>query len=143
MVIGVLTTSIAVGLLTYMVLGTDAKFDTLNGLLSYYVPRVTVVIFIEVFSFFFLKMYKSNLSEIKYYQQEITNISTQQVVYESSILSNDNGVLLSFVNSTLSQRLKGDSIDSVTDTSSQIEHLSRVVQETSKIIANLSKSSKS
>lgn len=143
LVIGVLTTSIAVGLLTYMVLGTDAKLDTLAGLLSYYIPRVTVVMFIEVFSFFFLKMYKSNLSEIKYYQQEITGISTQQVVYESAVLSNDSGALLSFVSSVLGNaKQSGESI-SQADTSTQIEHLSKVVQETSKIIANLSKSSKS
>ena len=143
LVIGVITTSIAVGLLTYMVLGTDAKLETLTGILSYYVPRVTVVIFIEVFSFFFLKMYKANLAEIKYYQQEITSISTQQIVYESAILSNDNGVLLSFVNTALDKGEKAVPESPVKDTSTQIEHLSKVVQETSKIIANLSKSSKS
>ena len=142
LVIGVLTTSIAVGLLTYMVLGTDTKLETLIGILSYYVPRVTVVIFIEVFSFFFLKMYKSNLSEIKYYQQEITKISTQQIVYESAILSDDNGTLLSFVNTALNQGRKDESEDSIEDRSMQIEHLSRVVQETSKIISSLSRSTK-
>ncbi|REG82150.1 hypothetical protein [Marinomonas pollencensis] len=142
LVIGVLTTSIAVGLLTYMVLGTDAKLESLTGILSYYIPRVTVVIFIEVFSFFFLKMYKSNLTEIKYYQKEITNISTQQIVYESAVLSNENGALSSFVRAALNQSEETGTEQSKADTVDQIEHLSKVVQETSKIISNLSKSSK-
>lgn len=141
LVIGVLTTSIAVGLLTYMVLGTDAKIDTWTGLLSYYVPRVTVVIFIEVFSFFFLRMYKSNLQEIKFYQQEITKISTQQVIYENSVLSEDKGALVQFVQFSLNQNHEQSELIQSKDTNAQIEHLSKVVQETSKIISSLSKSS--
>lgn len=143
LVIGVLTTSIAVGLLIYMVLGTETKLGTLTGLLSYYIPRVTVAIFIEVFSFFFLKMYKSNLSEIKYYQQEITKISTQQIVYESATLSQENTALLSFINNALSTNSQTEPANSMADTSTQIEDLAKIVQETSKIISNLSKSTKS
>jgi len=141
LVIGVLTTSIAVSLLTFMVLGNDAKLDNLTGLLSYYVPRVTVVTFIEVFSFFFLRMYKSNLSEIKFYQQEITKISTQQVIYENSVLSVDDGTLAQFVQYSLNQVHEENEINRSKDTSVQIEQLSKVVQETSKIISNLLKNS--
>jgi len=62
LVIGVLTTVIAVSLLTYMVLGTNSSFESLTALLSHYVPRVTVVLFIEVFSFFFLRLHRSTLA---------------------------------------------------------------------------------
>lgn len=140
LVIGVLTTAIAVSLLAYMVLGNDANLDTLTGLLSYYLPRVTVVIFIEVFSFFFLKMYKSNLAEIKFYQQEITKISTQQVIYENSVLSKEDGDLGQFVQYSLNQVNQSNESPQTQNTSVQIEHLSKVVQETSKIISNISKS---
>ncbi|AVF66041.1 hypothetical protein LRL27_004738 [Vibrio alginolyticus] len=140
LVIGVLTTAIAVSLLTYMVLSNDTKLDTLTDLFSYYVPRVTVVIFIEVFSFFFLKMYKSNLSEIKFYQQEITKISTQQVIYESALVIQDNHVLSPFVQYSLDKSSDTSEVKDTESVNFKIEQLSKVAQETSKIIASLSKS---
>lgn len=89
LVIGVLTTALAVGLLAYMVLGVDHKFVDLIELLSYYIPRVTTVVFIEVFSFFFLKLYKSNLGEIKYYQNELTNLAVQEIGLETARLTKE------------------------------------------------------
>jgi len=38
------------------------------------VPRVTLGLFIQVFAFFFLRLYKSTLEEIKYYQNELTTL---------------------------------------------------------------------
>jgi hypothetical protein len=83
LVIGVLTSSIAVALLAYMVLGTADPFSSLTALLSHYVPRVTVVLFIEVFSFFFLRLYRATLAEIRLYQQDITSLMLRQVALET------------------------------------------------------------
>ncbi|MGE8538935.1 MAG: hypothetical protein ACN6NI_06595 [Acinetobacter sp.] len=44
------------------------------NLISYFLPRVLIVIFIEFFSFFFLNLYKKSLDEIKYFQNEMTNL---------------------------------------------------------------------
>ncbi len=84
LVIGVLTTTLAVSLLAFMVLGTIQIFDSLTSLLSYYVPRISVVLFIEVFSFFFLKLYRATLSETRSYQADITSISLKQVAVEAA-----------------------------------------------------------
>ncbi|MBI5525005.1 MAG: hypothetical protein HY897_01580 [Deltaproteobacteria bacterium] len=43
--------------------------------LSHYVPRITTVTFIEVFAFFFLKLYRASLIEIKFYQNELTSLA--------------------------------------------------------------------
>ncbi len=40
-------------------------------------PRVLLVISIEVFAYFFLKLYKNGLEEIKYFQNELTNIESK------------------------------------------------------------------
>ena len=61
LVIGTLTTLAAVGLLIYMVMGHDNKIDSITNLFSYYVPRISTVVFIEIFGFFFLRLYKSGL----------------------------------------------------------------------------------
>lgn len=39
-----------------------------------YFSRLTLVIFIELLAIFFLKLYKENLNEKRYYQNELTNI---------------------------------------------------------------------
>lgn len=82
--IGVVTTIAAVGILASTVITGEA---TLKGeaLLSYYLPRFTLSVFIEIFSFFFLKLYKSGLSEIKYFQNELTNAEFKFIATEKSI----------------------------------------------------------
>lgn len=82
LVIGTLTTTFAIGLLVYMVAAQTAAFADLTALLAYYIPRVTTAIFIQVFAFFFLKLYKANLGEIQYYQNELTNLTLVDVSLE-------------------------------------------------------------
>src|SRR5450830_496423 len=57
---------------------------TLIGLmvLAYFVPRVSLVMLIEVFAYFFLKLYKQSLSEIKYFQNEITNVESSHLAIQ-------------------------------------------------------------
>jgi ABC-type transport system involved in multi-copper enzyme maturation permease subunit len=76
-----------IGLQVYLYQGTFASFPLL---LSYYIPRLTIVIFIEIFAFFFLKIYKSTLAEIKYFHNEKTNIELKVSALKIAILS-DNG----------------------------------------------------
>lgn len=54
-----------------------------------FIPRLSVSIFIELFSFFFLRMYKRNLDEIKYLNNERTNIELKLIALESAILNKD------------------------------------------------------
>lgn len=45
-----------------------------------------LAIFVEVFSFFFLRLYRSMLAEIKYFQNELTNIELKIIAVEISLL---------------------------------------------------------
>ena len=45
-----------------------------------------MAIFIEVFSFFFLKLYKSGLADILYYQNELTNLESKFLALELASL---------------------------------------------------------
>lgn len=58
-------------------------------LTAHYLPRITLVIFVEVFAYFFLKLYKSSLSEIKYFQNEMTNVESKQAALETSLHEED------------------------------------------------------
>ncbi len=83
LVIGTLTTGVALSLLVYMVITADIDVNDMSAVLSYYIPRIAIVTLIEVCSFFFLKLHKASLSEIKYYQNELTNIAFHSVAIES------------------------------------------------------------
>lgn len=89
LVIGVLTTSLAVGLLTYMVLGAAVNFENLTSLLSHYIPRLGLVLFIEVFSFFFLRLYKTTLAEMRLYQTDLTALTIQRVAVVAGLSTGD------------------------------------------------------
>lgn len=73
LVLGCATTLVGVGVLGYAVFNAPK----VNGLLqwaSHFVPRLSLVLTIEIFAFFFLQLYKQSLKEIKYFQNELTNV---------------------------------------------------------------------
>ncbi|MBI5526758.1 MAG: hypothetical protein HY897_10535 [Deltaproteobacteria bacterium] len=87
--IGVITTGFALGLLAYMIFDESTSPDTFAAALSHYVPRVTTVTFIEVFSFFFLRLYRTSLEEIRFYQNELTSLAGHQIALETSRQTSD------------------------------------------------------
>lgn len=88
LVIGVLTTIAAVTILATTVLSGNHTL-TSNELIAYYAPRLTLSIFIEIFSFFFLKLYKAGLGEIKYFQNELTNAELKFIAAEKAVMNNN------------------------------------------------------
>jgi len=51
-------------------------------------PRILLVLLIEIFAYFFLRLYKNNLDEIKFFQNEITNIELKYLAL-STVLTLD------------------------------------------------------
>lgn len=97
LVIGVLTTIAAVGILTTTVLDPEMTL-TRETLLSHFAPRLTLSLFIEIFSFFFLKLYKSGLNEIKYFQNELTNVEMKFVSLDSALRNKNEDALTNVIN---------------------------------------------
>lgn len=85
LVIGVITTLLAVGLLAYVVLSDKLISTDASAVLLHFLPRLSIVLFIETFSFFFLRLYKSGLADIKYYQNELTGIEARHVALEAVV----------------------------------------------------------
>ena len=57
--------------------GEESNYKFLKSLILPIVPRLLLVIFVEIFAYFFLRLYKDGLSEIKYFQNELTNIESK------------------------------------------------------------------
>ncbi|MCG8050276.1 MAG: hypothetical protein JAZ15_03665 [Candidatus Thiodiazotropha endolucinida] len=88
--IGSITTVLAAALLAYMVLDSNLKLgDSTQAILWHYVPRLSIIIFIEVFAFFFLRLYRENIHESKYFQNEITNLDSKFIALDAALISND------------------------------------------------------
>ena len=91
--IGILTTVIAVLLLGYVALTSQADFSDWIHIASHYVPRLTLVLFIQVFAYFFLRLYRDSLANIKYFQNELTNIELKLVAAEAVFVRDDSDAM--------------------------------------------------
>jgi hypothetical protein len=124
--LGFATTVIAITYLSYSLLTTDDttkiitteiqnKSDVniiLATFLVKFLPRLSVSIFIELFSFFFLKMYNINLEEIKYLNNERTNIEMKLLALNVALTNKDentlNEILLELIKTERNFILKKD-----------------------------------
>ena len=97
LVIGSITTIIAVSILFISVYTMDIELSDATKTLSYFIPRISTVIFIEVFSFFFLKLYRGNLNDVKYYQNEMTNIEFKILSLKSALMIDDKETLTQII----------------------------------------------
>jgi hypothetical protein len=76
--IGIFTTFLGVCVLGFVVFA-EGDVDPSNHwrYVTHFVMRISIALFIEVFAYFFLRLYKSCLEDIKYYQNEITNVEAR------------------------------------------------------------------
>jgi len=86
--LGAVTTVVGISLLGVSVFSelTTAK-DTWS-FVSHFVPRLTLVVLIELFAYFFLSLYRTSLNEIKYFQNELTNVEARQVALRAAMQAN-------------------------------------------------------
>lgn len=83
--VGSITTFAAILGLAYIVFSTEQSFNDITGSLNHYIPKISFIILIEIFSFFFLKLYKQNLEDIKYHNNELTNIDSKIIALKAAI----------------------------------------------------------
>lgn len=93
-------------------------------LASFYIPRLTLVIFIEVFAFFFLKLYRATLGEMRAYQDELTALSLHQVALEAMWPT-----ATATMRSTVAKQIIGGVTKRPTSTASEADTESKVLTE--------------
>jgi hypothetical protein len=69
-----------------------------TALASQFAPRVTFVLFVELFAYFFLALYKTSLQEIKYFQNEMTNVEAKHIALRSALDFNNEEMVKTVVN---------------------------------------------
>lgn len=83
--IGILGTITAITILAFAIL-TNKAFVDFQTFFIHFLPRFTFVIFIQLFAFFFLRLYKNNLEDAKYFQNELTNLTAKSAAIKISYL---------------------------------------------------------
>ena len=90
--IGITAGVLAIGVMIYMAWDLQNLTQTPNAppinLIDYFIPRVTIVIFIEIFSYFFLRLYRNNLEESKYFHNELSNFESKYMALEVALTIN-------------------------------------------------------
>jgi hypothetical protein len=87
LIIGLMTTIVGV-IVLYGIFIESGKLDVLG-----YFSRISIAIFIELSSFFFLRLYSSNLFEIKYFHNELSNIDAKMIALKVALLKKDDDTL--------------------------------------------------
>lgn len=99
--IGVVSTSAAIGLLAYMVLAQPPTVSNWLQLATHYIPRIALAVFIEVFSFFFLRLYKTTLDESRRYNDDLSRLTLQWVAVETGWFADKDGETLTLAKEVL------------------------------------------
>lgn len=87
MIIGAIIAFVGVlGLVAFIVAEQDKSPSEISMLIIHWVTRLSLVTFVEIFAFFFLKMYKTELLSIQYYQDELTSIESRKIALLFSII---------------------------------------------------------
>ncbi len=95
--IGMLFSIIGVmGLVGIVFLSPDRLGDKAEFML-WFIPRLSVTLFIQLFAYFFLRLYKANLDEIRYFNNELTNIDCKTIALEIALERDNEGKLVSDV----------------------------------------------
>lgn len=84
LIIGAFTSVIAIILLFSSLYQNSTSTLTKVTDLLFLLPRISTALFIEIFSFFFLRLYRRNIDEKKYYINELTNIDMKCIALKSA-----------------------------------------------------------
>ena len=87
--LGILTTTAGLILLGFFVIQNGSPSDQIGRFAMHFIPRISLVIFIEIFALFFLKLYKATLAEIKFFQNELTNIESRFTALRTALAGSD------------------------------------------------------
>lgn len=81
--LGITTAIVGMAILGAFVFTLSPAGDALEFAGSF-LPRISLVILVEVFAYFFLRLYSNSLIEIKYFQNEITNIDSKAMALRAA-----------------------------------------------------------
>jgi len=87
--IGIVTTFLVVLFLMISVITLSSDAKNYTEFLMHFLPRLSLSIILEIFAYFFLRLYNKNLEETKYWNNELTNLELKGLALKTMILDNN------------------------------------------------------
>lgn len=101
--IGSVVTLVAAGMLFFLVTSAPPDTTTALSLSAHYLPRLSIVVFTEVFAFFFLRLYRNALTDIRAYQVDLTamtnNATAVEMAFSSGRASDQTAISIALIGS--------------------------------------------
>ncbi len=85
--LGIGSTIAISGIVVLAVFLYDSQYDGFKGVsfIIHLLPKFSFVLIVELFAYFFLRLYKNGFEEIKYFQNEITNIEMKTMALKYAL----------------------------------------------------------
>ncbi|VWC91520.1 hypothetical protein BLA18110_03410 [Burkholderia lata] len=96
LVFGIILTGVGVAIL-WQTLSVPLHGDSAWDFARAYFPRLSLVLIVELFSYFFLNLYKGNINETRYYHNELTNISSRRISLMCALESGNQDAITSVI----------------------------------------------
>ncbi|NVM23975.1 MAG: hypothetical protein HWN68_19625, partial [Desulfobacterales bacterium] len=136
LVLGILTTVSGLVLLGYFVINLEPSEAEANyvDFVRHFIPRLSLVVFVELFAYFFLRLYKASLAEIKYFQNELTNVESKAIALSSALNTQKedtiSGAIISLANTERNRILqRGESTPELEVAKIEAGNISNIAKE--------------
>lgn len=96
LLIGMFLSILGLIILGYSILNFNHDV-AVRDLLVFIIPRISFVLLIELFAYFFLNLYKKSLDDVKYYQNEITNLEAKYLSLQMAKFMNNHKLISSIL----------------------------------------------
>jgi hypothetical protein len=131
--IGITTTLIGVIALAVAVFTTSPSEDiTAGAYLAQFAPRLSLAILIEVFAYFFLRLYKENLASVSSLRDEMTRVEVARTVLAAVTFTGDKESIARIADAVVSQETAAPSGSSP---SSNVEQAKSVIELLQKLVS--------
>jgi hypothetical protein len=92
LIIGILLAIVGLTALGYLVITLpriDPKSSSPWWYLAEFAPKLSFVLLIDIFAYFFLNLYKATLGDVKYFQNELTNYESRTLALSAAVGKSD------------------------------------------------------
>ncbi len=107
----------------FFIFSYNSSFKELENWIDFtilYLPRLLIVIGFGTLFLYYMKSYKTKLIDIKYYQNEITNIELKLIAFNTAFIKDNNvsdKILMNFIETERNYKLNTN------ETTKELEHL--------------------
>lgn len=136
LILGIIITFLGLYILYTYLLPLDEKEFTNAKFIQVFLPRLSLVILIEIFAYFFLRLYKSSLQEIKFYQNELTNVEAKLSALQLAFSDNKTQEKITVIEQLL--KTERNPTPAVTQASAEAEKAHVQTETTLEIIKTMS-----